>query len=88
MYYSVLYSIIYHIFPHSAISPMSGPTAGGTVLTVNGSNLGAVAADVRVDLMNAEENISCIVDGSKYIPGMKNLLANWLWFVKQFVDLE
>ena len=49
---------------------MSGPTAGGTVLTVNGSNLGAVAADVRVDLVNAEENISCIVDGSKYIPGM------------------
>jgi hypothetical protein len=54
------------------ISPRSGPTVGGTVLTVNGSNLGAVVADVIVELVNTAtmERVPCIVDNTKYIPGM------------------
>ena len=55
-----------------AISPRSGPTAGGTVLTVNGSNLGAVVTDVIVELENVAtiRRVPCDVDTTKYIPGI------------------
>ena len=58
--------------PRSSISPKSGPTAGGTVLTVNGRNLGAMANDVIVELVKSstQERIQCIVDETKYIPGI------------------
>ena len=51
---------------------MSGPTDGGTVLTLNGSNLGALAANVTVELVHTtlNETIPCLVDESLYIPGI------------------
>ena len=54
------------------ISPKSGPTLGGTVLTITGSNLGTVVTDIRVELIKfaAMEYIPCIADYNKYIPGM------------------
>ena len=60
------------------ISPRSGPTAGGTVLTVNGSNLGAVVADVIVELVNVAtmDRVPCAVDTTKYIPGRKLTFSN------------
>lgn len=55
----------------SSISPKSGPTLGGTVVTINGSNLGAVASDVSVELIKPDtmKRTSCLVDETKYIPG-------------------
>ena len=63
------------------ISPRSGPTAGGTVLTVNGSNLGAVVADVIVELVNVAtmDRVPCAVDTTKYIPGRKLTFSNWCY---------
>lgn len=59
------------ILPCSSISPKSGPTLGGTVVTVNGSNLGAVATDVSVELIKPDtmKTTMCLVDESRYIPG-------------------
>ena len=50
---------------------MVGSTDGGTELTLNGYNLGAVAANVTVELTHTTRNetISCLVDESQYIPG-------------------
>ena len=53
---------------------MSGPTLGGTRLTVTGTNIGAVAGDVTVELVKTtnqvtEERTPCLVDTNGYIPG-------------------
>ena len=62
------------ILPCSSISPKSGPTLGGTVVTVNGSNLGAVATDVSVVLIKPDtlKETLCLVDETKYIPGERD----------------
>ena len=54
---------------------MSGPTVGGTELTVTGTNLGAVAGDVRVELVKmvnqmAVESVRCAVDRERYTAGV------------------
>ena len=55
----------------SSIRPGSGPTLGGTVLTVSGSNLGAVGTDVSVELIliDTMNHVQCDVDTTRYIPG-------------------
>ncbi|CAI7989820.1 Plexin-A4 [Geodia barretti] len=58
----------------TGISPVSGPTVGGTRLTVTGTNIGAVAGDVTVELVKmmnqvTEERTPCLVDTNRYIPG-------------------
>lgn len=55
---------------------MSGPTLGGTLLTVTGTNLGAVAGDVTVELVKStnqvtDERTPCLIDPNGYIPGTR-----------------
>ena len=71
-----------HIHTHNTcthhyrdFSPVSGPTSGGTRLTITGANLGAMADDIMVELLKMEgQSVAmreqCAVDHSSYIPGL------------------
>lgn len=49
----------------TAIHPISGPTAGGTILTINGTNLGIEISDISV----AVGNLICFPDKTRYLGG-------------------
>ena len=53
----------------SSITPSSGPTVGGTTVTIRGIDLGSSAQEIEVRFNNS----LCELIPSQYVPGMKKV---------------
>jgi len=57
----------FFLFSCSFIYPSSGPTAGGTTVTINGTELGVSVEDILSITLGDSR---CQVDENSYIPGI------------------
>ena len=69
---------------------MSGPTEGGTVLTLMGSNLGAQVDNVTVKLVNSAQakEVVCVVDKNQFVPGICLSLLSLTLFLPPSLSLS
>ena len=57
------------IMPHpSQVTPLAGPTDGGTQITITGTNLGHAPSDIQTVSVGS---VGCTVNTALYVPGTR-----------------